>query len=278
MTQEEKAKRYDETIKKLRSLHDNYDTVSTLIDVKEELENIFPELAESEDERIRKALIEFIKSRGGFKGEWITWLEKKCEQKPVISDDALREGIIHFGITQYQIDNWLKKYVYIEKQGKQKPVDVRTTGYWHVEDVEQNTTWSEEDREMRMKVLKYLSTRCNVFEYEEVETWLKSLKDRVQLQNIAYYNPYKEVVESIAEMCQHYDNMDVGSLQDFYDNVKVKCKDAKEYDSLFPQNAWKPSGEQIKLLEDICGYNTIVTKEEMGVLESLLEELKKLTE
>ena len=51
---EEKAKRYDEAIEKLRSLHDDYDTVNTLIDIKEELEHIFPELKESrEDEMIR---------------------------------------------------------------------------------------------------------------------------------------------------------------------------------------------------------------------------------
>ena len=49
--------------------------------------------------------------------------EKQGEQKPVISNDALREGIAHFGITQYQIDNWLKKYVDVEKQGEQKPKD-----------------------------------------------------------------------------------------------------------------------------------------------------------
>lgn len=41
---------------------------------------IFPELKESEDERIRKELIEFIKSRGGFKQEYIAWLEKQGEQ------------------------------------------------------------------------------------------------------------------------------------------------------------------------------------------------------
>lgn len=45
------------------------------------------------------------------------------EQIPVISNDALREGIAHFGITQYQIDNWLKKYVDVENQGEQKPAD-----------------------------------------------------------------------------------------------------------------------------------------------------------
>lgn len=53
--------------------------------MKEELENIFPELMESESERIRKALIRFHKSTidvDGIKGEdIIAWLEKQCEQK-----------------------------------------------------------------------------------------------------------------------------------------------------------------------------------------------------
>jgi len=47
------------------------------------------------------------------------------------------------------------------------------------------------------------------------------------------YNPYKAAVESIADMCQRYDRLDFESLQDFYDNVKVICKDAREYDYLF---------------------------------------------
>ena len=34
-------------------------------------------LKESEDERIRKELIGFVKSRGGFKQEYIAWLEKQ---------------------------------------------------------------------------------------------------------------------------------------------------------------------------------------------------------
>lgn len=49
------------------------------------------------------------------------WLERQCVQKPIISNNALREGIAHFGITQYQIDNWLKKYVDVEKQSDHKP-------------------------------------------------------------------------------------------------------------------------------------------------------------
>ena len=51
-------------------------------------------------------------------------LEKQGKKRPVISNNALREGIAHFGITQYQIDNWLKKYVDVEKQGEQKSAPV----------------------------------------------------------------------------------------------------------------------------------------------------------
>lgn len=47
-------------------------------------ELIFPELRESEDERIRKEIISYIKSSGAVtNSNWISWLEKQCEQKPV---------------------------------------------------------------------------------------------------------------------------------------------------------------------------------------------------
>jgi len=91
------------------------------------LENIFPELKESEDEKMREMAIKAvyapeaqscIKSWGINPDDVIAWLEKQCVQKPIISNNALREGIAHFGITQYQIDNWLKKYVDVEKQAE----------------------------------------------------------------------------------------------------------------------------------------------------------------
>lgn len=66
------------------------------------LELLFPELKESEDKRIRGAIIDHLKDNN--LTEWAAWLEKEGEDKLVISDDALREGIAHFGITQYQMN------------------------------------------------------------------------------------------------------------------------------------------------------------------------------
>ena len=40
------------------------------------IEEIFPELKESEDERIRKEIIEYIKT-GTYHKDWIAWLEKQ---------------------------------------------------------------------------------------------------------------------------------------------------------------------------------------------------------
>ncbi len=115
MTPEEKAKRYDEAIKKLRSLHDDYDTVSTLIDIKEELENIFPELKEPVGEKIRKSLAayfaKFKQSDMGDAdfsfGDIVAWFEKQewSEEDEEEFQTAI-ETLVEAG--QHDSANWLK--------------------------------------------------------------------------------------------------------------------------------------------------------------------------
>ena len=102
---------------------------------------------------------------------------------------------------------------------------------------------------------------------------LKSIRP----QNKCAYNPYKAVVESIAEMCKHYDKASHSGLRDFYDNVKVKCKDAQEYDKMFPQTQWKPSDEQMEAL-DWQVENTSVSSWQYKATKELMEDLKKLKE
>lgn len=88
MTQEEKAKRYDEAIERARAFNSgedcNIEAGTTLC------EYIFPELKEREDERIRKELTKFLKKASGGLldttiqcktfGKWHTWLEKQGEK------------------------------------------------------------------------------------------------------------------------------------------------------------------------------------------------------
>lgn len=81
LTIEQKAQRYDEAIKRIQSYVVDEHGCTRI-----KVVNVFPELAESEDEKIRKELIEFVKSRGGFKQEYIAWLEK--QQKPFDYENA----------------------------------------------------------------------------------------------------------------------------------------------------------------------------------------------
>ena len=79
MTQEEKAKAYDEALERASKYH-TPDSNNT--NLKAVLENIFPELRESEDERIRKSLIELVEQfmADERKEKTIAYLEKQKEQ------------------------------------------------------------------------------------------------------------------------------------------------------------------------------------------------------
>lgn len=59
------------------------------------IENIFPELAESEDEKIRKEIISALKyaNHKGVYDKHLAWLEKQGEQKPIINAPS-REVIL----------------------------------------------------------------------------------------------------------------------------------------------------------------------------------------
>jgi len=86
LTTEQKAKAYDKALEIANAAYEDEDR-----HLKATLERIFPELTESEDERIRKVLIELVKcnERSGYKllnnvptSSMIAWLEKQGEKKP----------------------------------------------------------------------------------------------------------------------------------------------------------------------------------------------------
>lgn len=115
MTQEEKAKAYDEALLIAKSkIKNNKDFVLYEDDVIE----IFPELKESEDEKIRKDLIQWIDEfpdtiwRGHYKKDVIDWLEKQGEQKPAWGeeDEKMVKDIIAAidSLYYHAMVNWLK--------------------------------------------------------------------------------------------------------------------------------------------------------------------------
>ncbi len=73
-------RKYKEALEWMRSLYSGLHGAT-----KEDAEHYFPELKESEDEKTRKELIQFVQSRlAGFPEceRFVTWLEKQGEQKP----------------------------------------------------------------------------------------------------------------------------------------------------------------------------------------------------
>ena len=83
MTTEEKAKAYDKAIERAKKWYNapNVDKIPTFGN--RVIEEIFPELVESEDERIRKYLISFVELNSGFNlspedaEQMLVWLEKQ---------------------------------------------------------------------------------------------------------------------------------------------------------------------------------------------------------
>ena len=253
---EQKAKRYDELLVKLQEAKvDNNvcdDRYCCVID------DIVPELKESEDERIRKVLVGWIKCEPlssfekGFSQEQIlAWLEKQGEHanfrnKIQIGDKVTRneDGVL---VNLSQLNRVAKKD---KKQGEQKPAE-----------------WSEKDEDTLhciIDALDSLDIRTNTNGEHEDHTeeiyWLKSLKDRVQPQ------PKREWSEE-DEYCRH-------QLIAFCENCMAQDACSKRcahwLKSLRPQNTWKPSEEQMTQLKRHCPDNRPLT--------SLYEQLKKLME
>jgi hypothetical protein len=157
MIQEEKARRYDEALERARKcLDEKRDTCFVRPDV------IFPELRESEDERIRKVLIDLVKcnERSGYTllnnvttDSILAWLEKQCDKDKLIQE----LGKYKVKYTQEILSQQL------EKQGE-------------------NPKWSEEDDyNVQCCIAKAESDIANgcTGRNKELIDWLKSLKQRI---------------------------------------------------------------------------------------------------
>lgn len=139
---EEKCKRYDNALDEAKAIHK-----AIRKDLRPVIEQIFPELIESEDERMRKEITDFIRRKFESScsptpskttlANWIDWLEKQGEKKP--GEDSLTleefENAFITKAKQYDIElpnrSWdiyaLCKELYSlkhkPKQGEQNPAD-----------------------------------------------------------------------------------------------------------------------------------------------------------
>lgn len=109
MTKEEKAKAYDKAIEKIMYVMQH--GVSPVLN-KEDLQDIFPELKESKDERIRNQIINFIEEYGNpihceWQKDWIAWLKKQAPKPKWSDDDEQYLLVCKNALRKYQVsDKW----------------------------------------------------------------------------------------------------------------------------------------------------------------------------
>ena len=167
LSTEEKAERYDEVVNKLRRFMEQ--GVNPLI-TRADVQDFFPQLAESEDDRIRKEIVRFIRMEVEDEivgNKWLAWLEKHK-----YTEDDLDKAYKCANEVQYR-----RGYEDAKKE--------------IVKQDEQKTVWSEEDEKKRTLLISILEVNhpydyfkvnpantlnMEAMHVEELVDWLKSLR------------------------------------------------------------------------------------------------------
>ena len=222
--------KYKDALERAKEIHNEHKAQCADIMIK-----IFPELKESEDERIRKELIKYFTKGKEYlslipysKDECIAWLEKQGEHAKFresiqVGDQVTRnqDGML-VNLSQ------LKRVAKPSEQGELKPA------------------WSEEDEEMLTEIIsdvkfaqdKSPDTQVNQIVFEEEINWLKSLKDRAQPRPAEWSEEDERLRRKLIELIYAV------SYCDERENLSNWLK------SLRPQSHWKPSEEQMEALKN----------------------------
>ena len=164
------------------------------------LEEIFPELRESEDEKIRKELLDFCKNRAEnypndpkYKNisAWIAWLEKQGKQKSI--DDLTQQEAMDIAVAK------------CFEQGEQKPTD------------KVEPKWSKEDEKLLKKIMYILSLdgRISNKELQEMYDFLKTLRP----QNT--WKPGEEQIKLLEELVEDNNQRHFHTLlESLYEQLK----------------------------------------------------------
>lgn len=201
MTQEEKARAYDEALEKARKYHAAAKSINDPSAAR--YENIFPELRESEDEKIRKELIDMINECTNWvhKKEYVKYLEKQKEQKP---------NYCHYGG-----DPNVERCKYCSAACSARLTE------------EQKPAWSEEDEKFFTTALWHISycvsngksTDCHC----DTTDWLKSIKERIKSLHPSW-KPSEEQMEELKEastiMACYDDHIAFPSLKSLYEQLE----------------------------------------------------------
>ena len=280
-TIEEKAKAYEDALERASKLRvqNPFDTVSQM------MEHVFPELAESEDEKIRKWLIAIVNERcfpacshcvdQEIGKNAIAWLEKQGEQKPVEwseEDTLMLEAAISF------VEH--SSFETIGKGKRNTVVWLRTLKDRYISQPKQE--WSEEDKVMLQRAIYYTNyyqtNYADTKEAEECMNWLKSLRPQPKQ---GWSKEDIEMIDWLIRCCEkEHEELcnDRYGHQDIVSDLKRDCRKKWDWleslkEKVAPQKRWKPSEEQMEALRVAKAYPSSERRE---ILETLYEDLEQL--
>ena len=239
---EQKAKAYDEAIKRGKALYDNNQPISCNNVI---IENIFPELKESGDEKIRKWLIALIKSNeyGSISsvGEMpcpklnvLAWLEKQGNLMKALQTSNAEIGEL------IEKNYYLKEQ--LEKQGEQKSV-----------------TMSLDEAIEHCKEKSCGNNAC-ALEHKQLESWLtelKELKEQKPVWSEEDEKIWKELIEEVK------DQLDCVPAPD--------CRDKEDENVLKQLNKWltwlKSLKDRVQPKQELNESGKILYNRTIGLLK-----------
>ena len=242
---------------------------------------LIPELAESEDERVRKEIINYFQcqseeepTRKEVHNKWIAWLERQGDYANFRDKAQVGDRI-----TKNE-DGVLVNLSQLNRVAKPKENKGNIGGI--------SANWSEEDEMFVHGLIRGLAAKRDIhghttfssdcIDITETIDWLKSLQDRVQPQPKQEWSDEDEdylfLLNSICKDAEEKYRNSPDVL------VRKEIANARNWlKSLRPHNRWKPSSEQIGLLQAIINEPNNATSESCQiVLKDILEQLKKLKE
>lgn len=301
LTIEEKAKAYDRALANAKEQAiDGYLDAVAVID-------IFPELAESEDERIKKNIIATIHLYYGEPledeaKEMIAWLEKQGEHSNFLSkiqvgDKVTRneDGVL---VNLSQLNRVAKKD---EKQGKnnmgiseatKKKLEDNLTQALEKETPESWNKFLDEQKPADKVEPKFEIGDTMRTLQEAKDGWTDGMPVVVSIDDTSYhctnetidikdqddyeYPPINRKHNSWSEEDEKIIIQIRDAVEDYFptpvaDKIKSRLKSLKE--RCCPQNTWKPSEEQMDALRYVTNFDYGGHK---ATLVSLYEQLKKL--
>jgi hypothetical protein len=304
LTIEEKAKSFNEALSRAKGFYKRFP------EHKDILEKIFPELKESEGERIwiinylsNRILNSTIIAEKENLKKAIAWLKNQGEQKPCMiqwKGDNLKE-IIDFTGRDKDFDKWFKSFEEYEKyvhdhNGIFKLFNTDGTHYeipvgsWIVKTPDgcnvaskakykQKTAWSEEDEEALEVAIIALEDM-----YSEDSPLDCYAGHHMPFDKAA--NQLKSLKERVQPM-QEWSEEDrkiiielIGIFESAIDGgyVDIPYRLLKDYirvlKSCLPQTAWKPSEEMLEALYRVIPENVMEKSEDEMLLDKLYQGLK----